>query len=100
MTVERKLREWKSKFAAFWQKKKFIGSKAQNQTGLKEGDKSTKFFHAKVTSRRRKNKIWGVENDKEKWIKDDEGVKKQFYGYFANLFSSSNPSPNQLEAAL
>ena len=30
---------------------------------LREGDKNTKYFHAKASACKRKNKVWGIEND-------------------------------------
>ena len=41
---------------------------------LKEGDKNTKFFHSKASAKRRKNKIWGVEDDRGNWVNDPEGI--------------------------
>lgn len=67
---------------------------------LKEGDKNTKFFHSKALLRKRKNKIGGIENNKGKWIEDDEKVERRFCGYFVNLFSSSNPKQDQLKAVV
>lgn len=61
---------------------------------LREGDKNTKFFHSKASFRKRekKNKIRGIQDAHGKWIEEIEEVTKQFYEYFAYLFSTSNPS--------
>ena len=58
---------------------------------LKEGDKNTKYFHSKASSRKRKNRIWGVMDQHDVWIDDREGVEKQFCEYFASLFTTSSP---------
>lgn len=67
---------------------------------LKEGDKNTKYFHLKASSRKRKNQIWGVMNQQDAWVDDREGIEKEFCEYFANLFATSNPSEEQIEVAL
>ncbi|KAH9732412.1 putative reverse transcriptase/RNA-dependent DNA polymerase [Citrus sinensis] len=67
---------------------------------LKEGDKNTKFFHSKASARRRKNKIWGVEDDQGNWVDDPEGIEGEFCGFFQQLFTSSNPSQTQISEAL
>lgn len=61
---------------------------------LKEGDKNTKFFHAKASARKRKNKIWGIENSHGSWLKEKEKIESEFYNYFQELFTSTNPTPN------
>lgn len=67
---------------------------------IREGDKNTKFFHSKATSRKRKNKIWGIENNQGKWIEEQNEVDKEFCEYFQDLFSSTNPTKAQMDAAL
>ena len=59
---------------------------------LQAGDKNTKFFHSKATTRKRKNRIWGVENKEGSWTKDGEAVEREFCDYFQQLFTSSKPS--------
>ena len=66
---------------------------------LKEGDRNTKFFHVKA-SVRKKNKIWGILDDEDKWTKEAEDVERIFCDYFANLFTSTYPTQAQVEAAL
>lgn len=67
---------------------------------LRGGDKNTKFFHLKALSRKRKNKIQGIEDAHGKWIEESEEIGKQFYEYFADSFSTSNPTHDQMEDAL
>ena len=64
---------------------------------LKEGDRNTKFFHAKASARRRKNKIWGVEDNNGQWLKDQEDIDRKFNEFFQDLFTTSNPSYVQIQ---
>ena len=76
---------WKQRSRAVW---------------LKEGDRNTKYFHAKALARRKKNKIHGIEDENGDWNKDVEEVERLFGEYFTNIFTTSSPSPTQLNAAL
>lgn len=67
---------------------------------MREGDKNTKYFHRKASARKRKNKIWGVENRFGKWTEDEEEVEKEFCEFFHDLFTTSSPSQDQIAAAL
>ena len=67
---------------------------------LKEGDKNTKYFHLKASARRRKNKIWGIENSHGQWTEDQGEVEKEFCEYFQNLFTTSSPNQSQIQSAL
>ncbi|XP_024038343.1 uncharacterized protein LOC112097373 [Citrus clementina] len=67
---------------------------------LKGGDKNTKFFHHKASSRKKKNRIWGIENAAGNWIENAEGVEFEFNKYFTNLFTTSKPNQDQIAAAL
>ncbi|KAH9799959.1 reverse transcriptase domain-containing protein [Citrus sinensis] len=92
------LRIWSKE--EFGERKKKLELLRSRADWLKEGDKNTKFFHSKASSRKRKNKIRGIETDQGNWIKDEREVEKEFCDYFEGLFKSSNPSHDQLEAAL
>lgn len=63
---------------------------------LKEGDRNTKIFHAKASLRKRKNKIWGILDEDEKWIEEVEDIERMFCEYFATSFSSTKPSQAQM----
>ena len=67
---------------------------------LKEGDKNTKFLHHKALSRKKKNRIWGIEDETRRWIENVEEMEYEFCTYFTNLFTTSRPSQNQIAAAL
>ena len=54
---------------------------------LSKGDKNTKIFYAKASSRKRKNKIQGILDENENWTEEEEDVERIFCNYFANLFT-------------
>lgn len=45
---------------------------------LREGDKNTRFFHSKATVRKRKNKIWGIEDAQGNWRDNQEEIEGVF----------------------
>ena len=67
---------------------------------LKEGDKNTKIFHHKASSKKKKNRICGIETDVGKWVAKAKEVEHEFYNYFTKLFTTSKPSHDQMTAAL
>ncbi|KAK6124264.1 hypothetical protein DH2020_042016 [Rehmannia glutinosa] len=64
---------------------------------LQGGDKNTKFFHQKATARRRKNWILGVESSSGTWISDEKLIAKEIEMYFRDIFTSSWPSPQDID---
>lgn len=67
---------------------------------LKEWDKNTKFFHHKASSRKKKNRLWGIEDEIKRLIENVEEVEHEFGTYFTNLFTTSKPSQDQIAIAL
>ena len=60
----------------------------------KDGDKNSKFFHSRVTQRKRKisiQKIWAASGD---WTSNHEEVEKCPIDYFQELFTSANLQHN------
>jgi hypothetical protein len=55
---------------------------------LKHGDRNTRYFHACVNSRRRKNNIEKIKDENGQWWSSNEDVGKAFIDYYTNLFSA------------
>ncbi|KAI5350305.1 hypothetical protein L3X38_003196 [Prunus dulcis] len=58
---------------------------------LQEGDKNTKFFHSKTVSRRRINRLHGLEDQGGIWYGEEYDIKRIVESYFQDLFTSANP---------
>jgi len=61
---------------------------------LQAGDRNTKFFHARTTSRRKKNEIKGLENKDGVWCTEKAELTRIISDFYSDLFSSSNPVIN------
>lgn len=53
------------------------------------GDKNTKFFHEKASTRRQRNNILGLVDDANKWLEDPEAIENIAIQYYQKLFSTS-----------
>ncbi|XP_021715945.1 uncharacterized protein LOC110683843 [Chenopodium quinoa] len=59
---------------------------------LSEGDKNTKFFHQRTSSRKRRNTIKKLNLDDGGVVTGDDDIGEAAVTYFRDLFSSSNPT--------
>lgn len=57
---------------------------------LKWEDKNIKWFHKKVTMRRQRNTICGINDYGGNWVEKPEKVRDFFIDYFTELFQSFN----------
>lgn len=67
---------------------------------LKEGDRNTRYFHAKASSKKRKNTIDSLLDINNQWREDILDIENEFSNYFTTLFTSSTPSQLNVELAL
>ena len=74
---------WKQKSRTIW---------------LREGDRNTKFFHARTKQRRARNRITKLLDSLGNWVETEEGIESLATEYFTNLFTAS--APNDREEAL
>ena len=55
---------------------------------LTYGDRNTKFFHSKVSQRRRQNFIEGMKNANGVWVEEVDEVEEVASEYFMNIFNA------------
>ena len=71
---------WRQKSRAIW---------------LREGDRNTKFFHAKTKQRRARNRITKLMDLLGNWVETEEGIEHLATEYFSTLFTASEPSDRE-----
>lgn len=67
--------------SAFWEEELYCNQKSRILC-LKEGDRSTKFFHAVTKQRRARNRITKLRNPTGVGAEDDEGLERVATTYF------------------
>ena len=50
------------------------------------------FFHAKASTRQKKNFIEGILDENEAWQEDDQKVEEVVVAYYKDLFTTSQPT--------
>ncbi|KAK8356477.1 hypothetical protein V6Z12_A05G356000 [Gossypium hirsutum] len=64
---------------------------------LMEGDRNTRYFHAKATGRLKKNIIEKLKNAEGQWVTNSKDINKVAKDYFVNLFRSNGQNVNTQE---
>lgn len=59
---------------------------------LKDGDKNSRYFHHKASSRRRRNMIKGLNDADGNWKTSCTDIERLITAYYESLFSTSSPS--------
>ncbi|KAL5856494.1 hypothetical protein ACOSQ3_003952 [Xanthoceras sorbifolium] len=88
--VESKIDEVLGKFEVFWRQRSRVA-------WLRAGDKNTKYFHAKATQRRKRNRILGLMDEGGVWRDKVEDIESLISNFYSHLFASTSPSVNMIE---
>lgn len=91
--LEAEIEDLASKEEMYWRQKSRI-------TWLKDGDCNTKFFHSKASSRRSQNTLTGLVSSHGDWCTENSEMAAIVMDYFDSLFTSTNPTANEMEAVL
>lgn len=57
---------------------------------LKDGDRNTKYYDARVMNRRRRNKVIMLKNDKGVWIVDVKNLQEMCTKFYRHLFTNGS----------
>lgn len=79
--METELREQRARQESIYHQK-------SRELWLKAGNKNTKFFHANIVVRRRRNKICSIKNG-DKWLSDKKEICEYFNYNFKTLYSTT-----------
>ena len=59
---------------------------------LREGDKNTAFFHARVRTRRQRNRLTCLHSEAGKWCATEQEIEEEICSFYKNVYTSSQPS--------
>ncbi|KAK1592432.1 hypothetical protein Q3G72_024855 [Acer saccharum] len=91
--VEKELDEMLKVEESLWKQRSRV-------TWMKEGDRNTRFFHAKASAKRSRNRLDGLFDLGGVWKAEEDDMVGIIGDYFTSLFNSSKPSSDQLNAVL
>jgi hypothetical protein len=84
-SLERQLDEVLSTNERYWKQRARV-------EWLRQGDRNSRFFHLKASTRKARNRIDGITNELGLWVDSKLEVEGVITQYFEKIFASSNPS--------
>ena len=90
--TNKNLRETKEKLNCWLDKENAMWKQRARLNWFQGGDRNTGFFHAKASSRFKKNMIEGVCDANGVWREEGDFIEMVFVDYYAELVKSLNPS--------
>lgn len=87
--------ELKWKLCAAYREEELYWKQKSRVLWLREGDRNTKYFHAKTKQRRARNRITRLQNAMNQWVCRDEEIEAVASNYFQELFATTNPDTIQ-----
>ncbi|XP_075655168.1 uncharacterized protein LOC142625382 [Castanea sativa] len=91
------LRSTRSELNSWLDKEDEMRRQRSRLNWFQAGDRNTSFFHAKASSRQKKNLITGMFDDEAEWQEEEMKVEEMkveeiVVGHYQNLFQSNNPT--------
>ena len=83
-----KLNSWLDKEDAVWRQRSRLN-------WFQAGDRNTSFFHAKASSRQKKNLITGLLDDEDVWQEEEGKVEEIVVEHYQTLFGQITPRNSQ-----
>ncbi|GLU10723.1 hypothetical protein SLE2022_275090 [Rubroshorea leprosula] len=83
--VLNELEEWLERGEIMWRQR-------SRDIWIQEGDRNTRFFHRRATKRKDRNRVEKLMKDTGEWTSSFGEVKVVVTGYFAQLFTSTDPT--------
>ncbi|WCJ39421.1 hypothetical protein M5689_020411 [Euphorbia peplus] len=99
--TDKEISEIESQLIRLQEKEEIKWHQRSRISWLKEGDRNTKFFHNKASTRRKINSLTMLKNEAGIWCEDEQEIESIVTKYYNSLFTTTNPRSNDMiEAAI
>ncbi|TYG40901.1 hypothetical protein ES288_D12G131400v1 [Gossypium darwinii] len=88
------LKETRRRLDFLYAKEESYWAQRSRSRWLREGDRNTRFFHAKATGRLKKNNIERLKDAEGNWVTNSKEICKVAKDYFVSLFRSHSQNAN------
>ncbi|XP_012853800.1 PREDICTED: uncharacterized protein LOC105973324 [Erythranthe guttata] len=98
--VKKELRELRKKLEHLYNDNDAYWKQRSRIQWMREGDRNTKFFHAKATARKRANTVDKLKDKHGNWQTRGEDIEGVIAEYFDHIFRSTRPEESEIDGVL